>query len=154
MIVSGSGYVSPYLLQPMVGFSLPVPSLQSSHDLNLVVVVVFSDETMVKHLLALLPMVSDDPGARNALWSILERVSQHFLNTRPELPLLSKGASVMVMFANNSSSLMDDLDDHREDDEEEDEKRASLSVNADSTPSCGRQSKLSTVSSLLVEFSS
>jgi hypothetical protein len=97
-------------------------------------------------------MVSDDPGARNALWSILERVSQHFLNRRPELPLLSKEASVMVVFADNSSSLMDDLDDHREDDEEEDEKRASSSVNADSTPSCGRQSKLSTVSSLLVEF--
>lgn len=108
---------------------------------------------MVKHLLALLPMVSDDPGARNALWSILERVSQHFLNRRPVLPLLSKEASVMVVFADNSSSLMDDLDDHRDDDEEEDEKRASSSVNADSTPSCGRQSKLSTVSSLLVEFS-
>lgn len=34
MIVSGSGHVSPNLLQPMVGSSLPLPSSQSSHDLK------------------------------------------------------------------------------------------------------------------------
>ena len=34
MIVSGSGHRSPNLLQPMVGFSLPSPSSQSSHDLK------------------------------------------------------------------------------------------------------------------------
>ena len=99
------------------------------------------DGSMVTHLLGLLPTVSEDSGARNALWSILQRVCQH-LQARPSEMPFDEQASLMAALADGSSLLMDDLDDHRDDDEHEDEERASGVA-----PSCGRQAKLATVSS-------
>jgi len=96
---------------------------------------------MVTHLLGLLPKVSEDSGARNALWSILQRVCRHLQARQSEMPS-DEAANSMVALAEGSNLLMDDLDDHREDDEHEDEERASAVA-----PSCGRQAKLATVSS-------
>ena len=96
---------------------------------------------MVTHVLGLLPTVSEDSGARNALWSILQRVSQH-LQARPSEMPSDEQASLMDALANGSNLLKDDLDDHRDDDEHEDEERASGVA-----PSFGRQAKLATVSS-------
>lgn len=93
------------------------------------------------HLLGLLPTVSEDSGARNALWSILQRVCRHIQGRQAEMSS-EEAANLMTALADGSNLLKDDLDDHREDDEHEDEERASAVA-----PSCGRQAKLATVSS-------
>lgn len=98
---------------------------------------------MITHLIGLLPQVTEDSGARNALWSILQRVCQHLQASQSELPS-DEQTSLMAAFAEGSNLLMDDLDDHRDEDEHEDEERASGVA-----PSCGRQAKLTTVSSLI-----
>lgn len=97
---------------------------------------------MVTHLLGLLPTVSEDSGARNALWSILQRVCQHLQQARQSEISSDEEANLMAALADGSNLLMDDLDDHRDDDEHEDEERATGVA-----PSCGRQAKLATVSS-------
>ncbi|KAG0579041.1 hypothetical protein KC19_4G067800 [Ceratodon purpureus] len=101
------------------------------------------DGSMATHLLGLLPTVSEDSGARNALWSILQRVSQ-YLQARPSAMPSDKIASLMAALADGSNLLMDDLDDHREDDEHEDEESASGVA-----PSCGRQAKLATIANVV-----
>ncbi|XP_024374434.1 uncharacterized protein [Physcomitrium patens] len=97
---------------------------------------------MITHLIGLLPQVTEDSGARNALWSILQRVCQHLQASQSELPS-DEQTSLMAAFAEGSNLLMDDLDDHRDEDEHEDEERASGVA-----PSCGRQAKLTTIANI------
>lgn len=101
------------------------------------------DGKMVTHLLGLLPTVSEDSGARNALWSILQRVCRHIQGRQAEMSS-EEAANLMTALADGSNLLMDDLDDHREDDEHEDEERASAVA-----PSCSRQAKLATIMSVV-----
>lgn len=67
---------------------------------------------LMKQLLELLPSASDDPGARNALWSILGRLSLAHVAAH------KKGTSatpeVSLAFAHGSKILLEDLQDHQD----------------------------------------
>ncbi|KAH9298380.1 hypothetical protein KI387_030062, partial [Taxus chinensis] len=77
------------------------------------------DAKFLQNLLQLLPSASDDPGARNALWSVLGRMFDG-LETSQEMQA-SKRELVSVLVS-QSDLIAEDLDDHREEDTGEDEK--------------------------------
>lgn len=94
--------------------------------------------------MALVPSAGDDPGARNALWSILGRICRWLVGTQPEDPP-SGTVGMIAVLADGCSLLLDDLDVHLEDDVEEDEDRAIAGHDAAASTSRGLQAKLATV---------
>ncbi|BFI30856.1 hypothetical protein MPTK2_3g16150 [Marchantia polymorpha subsp. ruderalis] len=109
---------------------------------------VLHDPVLLGRLLALVPSAGDDPGARNALWSILGRICRWLVGTQPEDPP-SGTVGMIAVLADGCSLLLDDLDVHLEDDVEEDEDRAIAGHDAAASTSRGLQAKLATVCNML-----
>ncbi|KAL2634919.1 hypothetical protein R1flu_006398 [Riccia fluitans] len=109
---------------------------------------VLHDPVLLGRLLALVPSAGDDPGARNALWSILGRICRWLVGTKPEGPPNGMVGMITVL-ADGCSLLLDDLDVHLEDDIEEDEDRALAGHDAAASTSRGLQAKLGTVWNML-----
>ncbi|CAM6126736.1 unnamed protein product [Calypogeia fissa] len=108
---------------------------------------VLNDALFLGRLLALVPCAGEDPGARNALWSILGRICRCLVSTTLENP--SQGTEKMLaVLADGCSLLLDDLDVHQEDDVEEDEDQALAGHDAAASTSRGLQAKLATVDNL------
>lgn len=105
-----------------------------------------TDAVLTERLFALLPTAGDDPGARNALWSILNRICKCLRSTDVERLLTAQG--LVRVLAEGSGSLVEDLDTHREEDLREEEQRALAGYDAAAITSRGVQAKMSTVSYL------
>lgn len=98
------------------------------------------------NLLELLPSVSDDPGARNALWSILGRLFDNLALSQEMQSIKKELVSVLV---SQSDLIAEDLDDHREEDTGEDDK-TSFSEQAEiATFNKGFKAKIATVSKMV-----
>eukprot|EP00250_Pteridium_aquilinum_P007964 c17561_g1_i1 orf=219-1892(+) len=71
---------------------------------------VAEDVVLMEQLLELLPSAGDDPGVRNALWSILGRFSN--AHTAAYRKGTSATTEVTLTFAHGSKILLEDLQDH------------------------------------------
>jgi len=106
---------------------------------------VLYDANFLNNLLELLPSASDDPGARNALWSVLGRMFGILATSQEIGPSRRDLVSVL---ARHSVLIAEDLDDHRDDDNGEDDKRLFERANSVSFNK-GFKSKISTVSKMV-----
>lgn len=106
---------------------------------------VLYDANFLNNLLELLPSASDDPGARNALWSVLGRMFGILATSQEIGPSRRDLVSVL---ARHSVLIAEDLDDHRDDDNGEDDKRLFEHANSVSFNK-GFKSKISTVSKMV-----
>lgn len=70
------------------------------------------DAPLIKQLLELLPFAGDDPGAQNALWSILARLSYAYATNLEDSSATSE---VLLVLAERVELLLEDLQDHRDD---------------------------------------
>eukprot|EP00249_Psilotum_nudum_P013307 c24272_g1_i3 orf=861-2543(-) len=86
------------------------------------------DVTFTQQLLELLPFARDDPGARNALWSILDRICNRHI-AQPLEELHSKSEMVSAL-ANGCELLSEDLEEHKGDDVEDPEHKVSAVMSA------------------------
>ena len=77
-----------------------------------------ADAVVLTQLLVLLPGASDDPGARNALWSILGRIFRQLVTCR-QAGSKAEVWGVVSAVAEASSIVAEDLQEHREEDLEE-----------------------------------
>ncbi|KAJ7567884.1 hypothetical protein O6H91_01G011100 [Diphasiastrum complanatum] len=110
------------------------------HDLS-------ADAVVVERLLALLPLAGDDPGARNAFWSILGRICGFFASYK--IGQSVDDSTLIKVLANGCYLLVDDLDEHRDDDVGDDENHALADHNMDAGTSRGLQAKLATAHNLI-----
>lgn len=106
---------------------------------------VLYDANFLNNLLELLPSASDDPGARNALWSVLGRMFGILATSQEIGPSRRDLVSVL---ARHSVLIAEDLDDHRDDDNGEDDKRLFERANSVSFNK-GFKSEISTVSKMV-----
>lgn len=88
---------------------------------------VLYDANFLNNLLELLPSALDDPGARNALWSVLGRMFGILATSKEMGPCRRDLVSVL---ARQSVLIAEDLDEHRDDDNAEDDKRPSEHANS------------------------
>ncbi|KAJ7567886.1 hypothetical protein O6H91_01G011100 [Diphasiastrum complanatum] len=107
----------------------------------------FHDAVVVERLLALLPLAGDDPGARNAFWSILGRICGFFASYK--IGQSVDDSTLIKVLANGCYLLVDDLDEHRDDDVGDDENHALADHNMDAGTSRGLQAKLATAHNLI-----
>ncbi|GBG65954.1 hypothetical protein CBR_g54933 [Chara braunii] len=76
----------------------------------LLVSVLASDPSFIERLLPILPVVTDDPGARNALWSVLGRIFKTLVS--PEWPSDHEFAErITAVIVEGSRMLVQDLED-------------------------------------------
>lgn len=106
---------------------------------------VLYDANFLNNLLELLPSSSDDPGARNALWSVLGIM---FGNLATSQEMRSSRRDLVSVLARQSILIAEDLDDHRDEDNGEDDKRPSEHANSVSFNK-GFKSKIVTVSKMV-----
>ncbi|KAH7287466.1 hypothetical protein KP509_32G057200 [Ceratopteris richardii] len=78
---------------------------------------IFQDVHFVKQLLELLPSAADDPGARNAFWSILETLIFEITSNATGYTLSTE---VSLVFAHGSRVLLEDLQEHQDIDDHRD----------------------------------
>lgn len=107
------------------------------------------DVVLVGRLISLVPGAGDDPGARNALWSILGRVCQSLVtpSNREDTCGLAGMATVL---AESCSLILEDLEEHREEDSEEDEERVKAGHDVSTSASRGLEAKLVTTSNMVL----
>lgn len=87
-----------------------------------------------------MPFAGDDPGARNALWSILGRICHSLASTKQETP-----PQFLASLADGCGLLLDDLDVHQEEDVDEEEDQVLAGHDTAASTSRGLQPKLATV---------
>eukprot|EP01018_Ginkgo_biloba_P039483 Gb_26867 [translate_table: standard] len=107
---------------------------------------ILHDANFVQNLLELLPSASDDPGARNALWSVLGRM---FGNLTTSQEAQAGRRELVSVLANKSDLIVEDLDDHREEDTAEDDKNPSSEQANSPSFNKGLKAKIATVSKIV-----
>eukprot|EP00897_Mesotaenium_endlicherianum_P008704 jgi/Mesen1/7862/ME000042S07314 len=106
------------------------------------------DVAVLGRLLALLPGASDDPGARNALWSILSRMCRKFMQPTTHGEDLGL-AGMAAALAEGYGRVINDLKEHREEDLEDDDDRAMAGYDVSASTSRGLEAKLDTASNMV-----
>ncbi|GLJ12011.1 hypothetical protein SUGI_0181970 [Cryptomeria japonica] len=107
---------------------------------------ILNDPNFLQNLLELLPSVSDDPGARNALWSILGRL---FDNIALSQEMQSIKKELVLVLVSQSDLIAEDLDDHREEDTGEDDKTPFTEQAEIATFNKGFKAKIATVNKMV-----
>lgn len=106
------------------------------------------DGLLSGRLVALLPRANEDPGARNALWSILSHICRRLVQP-------TKGddfglAGMAAVLAEGYRTILEDLEEHEQEDEEDDRDRALAGHDVCASTSRGLEAKLITVSKMVV----